>query len=106
MEHDFYRGPLEQQGLSVLVPSEEDREFVHKATYEELCFGEVRNDSRGHYLKVIEQLVADGAWERDRGLHENCNASEARVHRHSFIRHHCHSRSGGGGGGAAVGGLD
>ena len=68
MEHDFYRGRLEQQGLSVLVPSEEDREFVHKVIYEELCLGEVRDDSRVRYLKIIEQLVADGA----EGVIEGC----------------------------------
>ena len=68
MEHDFYRGRLEQQGLSVLVPSNEDREFVHKVIYEELCLGEVRDDSRVRYLKIIEQLVADGA----EGVIEGC----------------------------------
>ena len=68
MEHDFYRGRLEQQGLSVLVPSNEDREFVHKVIYEELCLGEVRDDSRARYLKIIEQLVADGA----EGVIEGC----------------------------------
>lgn len=68
MEHDFYRGRLEQQGLRVLVPSEDDREFVHKVIYEELCLGEVRDDSRVRYLKIIEQLVSDGA----EGVIEGC----------------------------------
>ena len=50
MEHEFYRGRLEQQGLRVLVPCEEDRAFVHKVIYEELCLGEVRDSSRDRYL--------------------------------------------------------
>jgi aspartate racemase len=46
MEQDFYKGRLEQQGLNVLVPSDEDREIVHRVIYQELCLGEVRESSR------------------------------------------------------------
>ena len=68
MEHEFYRGRLEQQGLRVLVPCEEDRAFVHKVIYEELCLGEVRDSSRDRYLRIIEQFVTDGA----EGVIEGC----------------------------------
>ena len=68
MEQDFYRGRLEQQGLSVLVPSEEDREIVHRVIYQELCLGDVRESSRTEYLRIIEQLNAEGA----EGVIEGC----------------------------------
>ena len=68
MEQDFYRGRLEQQRLSVLVPSEEDREIVHRVIYQELCLGEVRESSRTEYLRIIEQLHAAGA----EGVIEGC----------------------------------
>lgn len=61
MERDFYRQRLEARGLTVVVPSEADRETVHRVIYEELCRGEVRDDSRGAYRGVIERLVAAGA---------------------------------------------
>jgi len=62
MEHDFYRGRLEQNhGLEVVVPDEVGRDTVHRVIYEELCLGTVRDDSRVAFRKIIEDLVARGA---------------------------------------------
>jgi aspartate racemase len=61
MERDFYRRRLEARGLTVVVPTESDRETVHRVIYDELCRGEVRDDSRDAYRSVIERLVVDGA---------------------------------------------
>jgi aspartate racemase len=61
MEQEFYRGRLEQQGLKVLIPDEADRKIVHRVIYEELCLGDIRQDSRAEYLRIIEQLHAAGA---------------------------------------------
>jgi aspartate racemase len=61
MEQDFYRGRLEQHGLRVLVPEADDRALVHRVIYEELCLGEVRDESRAAYLEVIGRLEAAGA---------------------------------------------
>jgi aspartate racemase len=62
MEHDFYRGRLEDRhGLDVLVPDEPDRTVVHDIIYRELVRGEVRDESRLTYLTVIDQLLGRGA---------------------------------------------
>ncbi|WP_256105449.1 aspartate/glutamate racemase family protein [Streptomyces sp. ODS05-4] len=61
MEQDFYRGRLEARGLDVRVPDTDGRALVHRVIYEELCLGEVREDSRRSYQRVIGDLVADGA---------------------------------------------
>jgi aspartate racemase len=62
MEEDFYRGRLEQDhGLSVLVPGESQREMIHRVIYEELCRGQVRDDSRQEYRRVVSDLVRQGA---------------------------------------------
>ena len=68
MEQAFYRGRLEQQGIEVLVPPEEDREIVHRVIYDELCRGEVRDDSRAEFLRIIDDLAARGA----QGVIEGC----------------------------------
>ena len=68
MEQDFYRGRLEQQGLSVLTPGSEDREIVHRVIYEELCLGKVLEGSRKEYLRIIDRLAAAGA----QGVIEGC----------------------------------
>jgi aspartate racemase len=62
MEQEFYRGRLvERHGIEVLIPSEDERETVHRVIYEELCVGEIRDASRAEYVKIIEALAARGA---------------------------------------------
>jgi aspartate racemase len=62
MEQDFYRERLASRfGLRVLVPDEADRDLVHRVIYEELCLGEIRDDSRESYLEVLDRLGAAGA---------------------------------------------
>jgi len=54
MEEDFYRARLAGHGLDVIVPGPEDRETVHRVIYDELCLGQVRDESRGLVLGCTE----------------------------------------------------
>ncbi|MCB1919585.1 MAG: aspartate/glutamate racemase family protein [Candidatus Competibacteraceae bacterium] len=62
MEQDFYRGRLmERHGLTVIIPDLADRETVHRIIYEELCRGEVREDSRAQYRAILQRCMVAGA---------------------------------------------
>ncbi|HHP0448063.1 aspartate/glutamate racemase family protein [Vibrio harveyi] len=62
MEQDFYKQRLiDKFGVDVVVPGSDDQTIVHDVIYNELCKGEVRDDSRQHYLTIIEKLVEQGA---------------------------------------------
>lgn len=61
MEQQFYKGRLEENGLTVLVPDAEDGAFVHGTIYEELCLGRVNPESRREFLRIIDALREDGA---------------------------------------------
>lgn len=61
MEDDFYRDRLKINGLSVLVPEPEDRDFIHKVIFNELCRGILKKESKKGFLEIIEQLVTKGA---------------------------------------------
>lgn len=62
MEQAFYKDRLsDQHGLQVLVPPAEARDTVHRIIYEELCLGQVRDDSRQAYRAIMADLVAQGA---------------------------------------------
>lgn len=62
MEKAFYKGRLtENFGIKVLVPGDEQRAFVHKVIYEELCLGQISEKSREAYVEIIHQLHCDGA---------------------------------------------
>ncbi len=62
MEEDFYKGRLANRyGLRVLIPSSEERALIHRVIYEELILGQIKPASRDGYLKVIQNLIAQGA---------------------------------------------
>ena len=61
MQMDYYKSRLQQQGLKVLVPDEDDCNRVNDVIFEELCFGKVNNNSRRDYLNIIDKLSSEGA---------------------------------------------
>lgn len=62
MEQDFYKGRLtEKFGLEVMVPDENDREYVHDVIYNQLCHGEIRETSQLKYLEIIQKMIDNGA---------------------------------------------
>ncbi|MGY9072447.1 MAG: aspartate/glutamate racemase family protein [Acidimicrobiales bacterium] len=75
MEQDFYRGRLEQRGLTVIVPDEPERTMVHDVIYDELVQGVINPDSRSNYLAAIEHIVARGA----QGIIAGCTEIELLV---------------------------
>ena len=62
MEQDFLKGLLaEKYGLKILVPDRKGRDLIHDIIYQELCLGDIRDDSRQKALEVIEDLKRAGA---------------------------------------------
>lgn len=61
MEQDFYRNKLEENGIKVIIPNEEERLDINRIIFEELCLGTISADSKERYLRIIEQLVQRGA---------------------------------------------
>jgi aspartate racemase len=62
MEESFYRGRLaERHGIEVLIPDDEERESIHRVIFDELCAGEIRDESRTRHVEIIEGLAARGA---------------------------------------------
>jgi len=56
MELDFYRGRIQQNGIEVVVPELHDRQMVHDIIYQELCQGQIDDESREVYLAIIERM--------------------------------------------------
>lgn len=62
MEQAFYKDRLSSQyGLEVVVPNEASRKQVHDIIYNELCLGVINANSRDVYLRVLAELVEEGA---------------------------------------------
>jgi len=61
MTKPFYREGLKKQGIEVVTPNKEDRDYIVKVIFEELSIGKLTEESRKGYLKIIDKLVEQGA---------------------------------------------
>ena len=61
MEKDFYKNILINRGISVMIPSEEDIDKIHKIINEELIVGKIEEPSRKYFSNVITGLIGQGA---------------------------------------------
>ncbi|CAD7955603.1 unnamed protein product [Amoebophrya sp. A120] len=61
MEQDFYKSRLQNQGLEVLIPGEEDRKECHRIIFEELCKNIIKDNSRTAYEEIAGRLKENGA---------------------------------------------
>jgi aspartate racemase len=62
MEQDFYKSRLTDKfDIDVVVPDEVQRQIVHEVIYQELCLGNIVEDSRRAYLDIIDALSKQGA---------------------------------------------
>jgi aspartate racemase len=61
MEQDFYRARLSANGIDSVIPNLADRNTVHRVIYEELCLGQVNDQSRFAYREIMQRMIDDGA---------------------------------------------
>lgn len=61
MEQGFYADRLSRFAIDTLIPTPEQRDIVHKVIYEELCRGQIRDESRQQYCAIINDLQQRGA---------------------------------------------
>jgi aspartate racemase len=62
MEKDFYKDILTNDfGIEVLIPDIKSRDLVHDIIYKELVLGKIKDTSKEIYLKIINDLISQGA---------------------------------------------
>jgi aspartate racemase len=61
MEQEFYKSKLMKRGINVIIPEDNDREFINHTIYYELCLGIVSQSSRERLLAICNNLAAQGA---------------------------------------------
>ena len=73
MEQDFYIGRMRRRhGIELLVPDAAARAEVHRVIFEELCRGQLRDESRSFYRRAVQALADDGAQAVILGCTEIC----------------------------------
>ena len=62
MEQNFYKNRVsDKYGIEVIVPSQKERDIVHDIIYSELCLGQINENSRQDYIKIVNNLYTQGA---------------------------------------------
>ena len=57
MEADFYKKPFDSKGISVVVPSEEEQQFIHKKLFSEIELGIFKDSTRKELLAIVKKMV-------------------------------------------------
>lgn len=60
MQTDFYKNLLNLKGIEVVVPNLNQQEIVHSIIYDELCLGRILEESKQHYISIINDFVEEG----------------------------------------------
>jgi aspartate racemase len=62
MEEDFYKGRIgERFGIDVLVPDKDERDFIERVIFDELCVGKMNASSKKRFKEIIGKLDENGA---------------------------------------------
>lgn len=62
MEEDFYKKRFkEKHGIDVVIPTKNQRQYIHDAIYNELCFGVMKDSTKQRFLNIINELVSNAA---------------------------------------------
>jgi len=57
MEADFYKKPFISKGMSVVVPSEEEQQFIHHKLFSEIELGIFKDPTREKLLAIAKRMV-------------------------------------------------
>jgi aspartate racemase len=61
MEKDFYRSKLAESVIEMMIPGNEDRDFIHNAILGELLKNILKPETKARFLEIINNLILNGA---------------------------------------------
>jgi aspartate racemase len=62
MEEDFYKGRIRERfGIDVLVPDKDERDFIERVIFDELCVGKINASSKKTLKEIVGKLADNGA---------------------------------------------
>jgi len=57
MEFSFYKTKLAEHNIETIIPSEDDRRFIHSSIFDELALNIFKPETKERYLEIINKLV-------------------------------------------------
>lgn len=59
MESDFYKKPFVSGGMSIVVPSEKERQTIHNKLFSEIELGIIKDSTREELLLIVKRMVEE-----------------------------------------------
>jgi aspartate racemase len=59
MEGNFYRKEFEKYGISVVIPRDEDRTYIHEKAMGELAYGKIVESTRKRLVEMSQKMVRE-----------------------------------------------
>lgn len=59
MEGSFYKEPFVSKGISVVVPTEKERQLIHHRLFSEIELGVFKDSTKNELLGIVERMVND-----------------------------------------------
>jgi aspartate racemase len=61
MQLDFYKNKLAEKNIGIMIPGQDDIDYINNAIYEEFGKGIFLPETRERFLQIIEDMAAQGA---------------------------------------------
>ena len=61
MDAPFFKEKLSQQGIELMLPDADERQYIHQTIFDELDRGLLLPETKVRYLAIIQNLIAKGA---------------------------------------------
>lgn len=56
MNSDFYRHVFDQEHIELVVPKEEEKEYIQEKLFSEIEFGIIKEETKANFLAIIERI--------------------------------------------------
>ncbi|HEB7713829.1 TPA: aspartate/glutamate racemase family protein, partial [Campylobacter coli] len=57
----FYKNALKKENINTITPNQSDMQELSDIIFNELCKGQIKENSKEKYLKIIQKLKDEGA---------------------------------------------
>lgn len=61
MQADFFQRPFHQRGMTVIVPSVEEQQFIHEKLFTEIELGIIKESTREDLLSIVKKMIGRDA---------------------------------------------
>ncbi|WP_457572391.1 aspartate/glutamate racemase family protein [Desulfovulcanus sp.] len=61
MQSDFFKKPFHDRSMSVVLPTEENQQFIHDKLISKIELGIIKNSTRDELLSIVKKMIDKNA---------------------------------------------